>query len=342
MSTPRAEAHEDQALMARAAWLYYVAELNQEATAQRLGITRARVNKLLSDARDSGLVSIRINDADVGMLPVEQAIRARFGLEFCVCTPALLGAEAGEATPGPDGREATAARAVLQRFAFRGVGMAAASHLKRHLQDKRDAVVGTGWGRTLQQMTLNLAGVSAPRARFISLMGSLTANSSYNPFEVVHALARTTGGEGYVLPVPFIADTAAARDVLLSQQIVQQALAIARSTTVAYISIGELTERSLLRTQRMISAGELAALRAAGAVGDTNGLFFDDQGRPVSHELNERTIALGFDDLRKTSVIALVAGLEKRAAATAFLSSGIARGLIIDGDTALDMVRHFG
>jgi DNA-binding transcriptional regulator LsrR (DeoR family) len=326
--------------MARVAWLYYVAELNQEATAQRLGITRARVNKLLSEARDSGLVSIQINDADVGMLPVEQAIRARFGLEFCVCTPALLGDGPGEVRGASDGSEAAAARTVLQRFAFRGVGMAAASHLKRHLQDKRDAVVGTGWGRTLQQMTLNLAGISSPRARFISLMGSLTANSSYNPFEVVHALARTTGGEGYVLPVPFIADTAAARDVLLSQQIVQQALRIARSTTVAYISIGELTESSLLRTQGMISSAELDALRSAGAVGDTNGLFFDAGGQPVRHDLNERTIALGFDDLRKIGAIALVAGIEKRAAATAFLSSGVARGLIIDGDTALDLVRH--
>jgi DNA-binding transcriptional regulator LsrR (DeoR family) len=38
-------------------------------------------------------------------------------------------------------------------------------------------------------------------------MGSLTANSAYNPFEVVHALARATGGEGFVLPVPFIADS---------------------------------------------------------------------------------------------------------------------------------------
>lgn len=340
MREPRAEAHEDEALMARVAWLYYVAELNQEATAQRLGITRARVNKLLSDARDSGLVSIQINDANVGMLPVEQAIRAKFGLEFCVCTPALLGAGTGEATLETDGREVSAARALLQRFAFRGVGMAAAAHLKRHLDSKRDAVVGTGWGRTLQQMTLNLAGVSAPRARFISLMGSLTANSSYNPFEVVHALARTTGGEGYVLPVPFIADTAAARDVLLSQQIVQQALKIARSTTVAYVSIGELTERSLLRTEGMISAAELETLRAAGAIGDTNGLFFDAKGRPVDHGLNERTLAVGFEDLRKTSVVALVAGVEKAAAAQAFLESGVPRGMIIDGDTALELLRR--
>lgn len=321
------EAFEDGRLMARAAWLYYIGGLNQEATAKRLGITRARVNKLLSDARETGLVSITINPADVGLLPVEDAIRDRFGLDFCICSP-TIGADRGA-------REASE---ILKGFAFQAVGAAAAAHLRSHLAATDQAVVGTGWGRTLQQMTLRLAGIKAPQARFISLMGSLTANSSYNPFEVVHAFARATGGEGFVLPVPFIADSPADRDVLLSQRSVQHALEIARSTTVAYISIGELTEDSLLRQQQMLSAAELIGLRAAGAVGDTNGIFFDEQGHSVDHPMNRRTIALGFDDLRAANVVALVAGAAKVHAARAFLKSGIAKGLIVDGDTALQLV----
>ena len=56
---------------------------------------------------------------------------------------------------------------------------------------------------------------------------------------------------------------------------------------------------------------------------------------PCGTNSTERTIALGFDELRKTGAIALVAGTAKRDAAHAFLQSGVARGLIIDGDTAL-------
>jgi DNA-binding transcriptional regulator LsrR (DeoR family) len=318
---------DEETLMARAAWLYHVGGLNQEAAAHRLGITRARVNKLLAEARDKGLVSITINPANVGLLPVEDAIAARYGLDFCICTPAL-GFDL--ASPRTD--------RLLAGFAFRAVGAAAAAHLRAHLAQNASAVVGTGWGRTLEQMTLHLAGVSARGARFISLMGSLTANSAYNPFEVVHALARATGGEGFVLPVPFIADSVEDRRVLMAQGTVQKALQIARSTTVGYISIGEVSETSLLRQQDMISAREMAELRAAGAVGDTNGLFFDAAGRAVDHPLNRRTIALGFDDLRRANIVALVAGTAKLAAARAFLCSGVARGLIIDGDTALLMV----
>lgn len=316
---------DDEGLMARAAWLYYVGGLNQEATARRLGVTRARVNKMLSDARESGLVSITISRTNVGLLPVEEALRDRFGLDFCICTPAL------GLDPGRDASDDE----VLKTFAFRAVGAAAAAHLRGHLAADPHAVVGTGWGRTIEQMTLQLAGLSAPGARFISLMGSLTGNSAYNPFEVVHTLARSTGAEGFFLPVPFIADSPEDRRVLLSQRTVLEALAIARSASIAYISIGELTEASLLRRQQMISAAELAELRAAGAVGDTNGIFFDRDGRPVDHPLSECTIAIAFDELRAMQVVGLVAGIAKAEAALGFLSSGVARGLVIDGDTAL-------
>ena len=85
----------------------------------------------------------------------------------------------------------------------------------------------------------------------------------------------------------------------------------------------------------MISKVELESLRAAGAVGDTNGIFFDEAGRQADHDLNQRTIALGFEQLKRLPVILLIAGQEKAHAAKALLRSGIVNGLIVDGDTAL-------
>lgn len=309
-------------LMVRAAWYYYVGGLNQEATASRLGLTRARVNKMLSEARETGLVSISIDHQRVGVLPVESELESRFGLDFCVTTPAF-----GFEEMKTDGE-------VQKQIAFRAVGVAAANYLKRLLTENDPITIGTGWGRTIEQMTLQLAGVKAPHARFISMMGSLTANNAYNPFEVVHSLARRTGGEGYFLPVPFIADSVEDRKVLVSQRSVVKAMEIARAASVCFISAGELTEQSLLRQQGMISRAELESLRAAGAVGDTNGIFFDERGNQVDHDLNDRTIAVGFEELKNLKVILLVAGQDKAIAARALLRSGVVTGLIVDGDAA--------
>jgi DNA-binding transcriptional regulator LsrR (DeoR family) len=224
--------------------------------------------------------------------------------------------------------------------ALRAVGTAGARLLRDRLAERPDLVVGTGWGRTLAHLSRQMSGIATPRARFISLMGSLTANSAFNPFEVVQALAQATGGEGYFLPVPFIADSPEDREVLLAQSVVARPLALARSADVALISVGELTEGSLLRRQGMIGAEELADLRRAGAVGDTNGIFFDAGGRPVDHPLNARTIGAGFPDLARAGRGAPLGGHAKTAATAALLRSGILRGLVIDGDAALALLDH--
>lgn len=144
---------DDDALMVRAAWFYYVGGLNQEMTAARLGLTRARVNKMLAEARESGLVSISIDHRRVGVLPLEDRLRTRFGLDFCISTPAF-----GFHDTSKQDSE------VRKQIAFRAVGVAAANHLKTLLSENDSLTVGTGWGRTIEQMTLHLAGVRAPHA----------------------------------------------------------------------------------------------------------------------------------------------------------------------------------
>jgi DNA-binding transcriptional regulator LsrR (DeoR family) len=316
---------DDLSLMVRAAWLYHVGGLNQAETAERMGLTRARVNRLLAEAREAGHVTITIDDRLAGTLPQEDILAQAFGLEFCHVTPPL----GFSGAPGE----------MHRRLAFRAVGLAAANVLRRELARRRDLTVAVGWGRTLDSMTRHLTGVEAPEARFISLMGSLTANATANPFEVIFDLTRRTGAIGMVLPVPFIVDTPAEREILLSQRVVASAVDIARAADLALVSLGDLSEETLLRRQGMISSADLRRLRASGAVADTTGRFYRADGSPVDDELNARILAVPLEELSARTVL-LVAGVEKAAAAAAVLRSGEIRGAIIDGDTAERISRN--
>ena len=317
-------AHEpDAAILVRAAWLYHVGGLTQEEVAGRLGVHRTRVVRLLAEARERGLVSVSINHEAVRDLATEDAIARRYGLDFCLVTPAMDDMAAEPAL--------AAAQAAIAR---RAVGSAAAAFLKGRLMLGRPVTVGISWGRTLEQMALHLSGVHNPQARFVSLMGSLTRNSASNPFEVVQALAARTGGEGYFLPVPFIADSPADRAVLMSQRTVAEVLSIAEGADLYLISVGELLETSILRQQSMLSAAELRSVRAQGAVADSLGQLFNGHGAPVDHELARRTLALDFERLRNRDVVLLAGGLQKAAAVQALLRTGVVRGLVIDGDAA--------
>ncbi|MCB8874516.1 sugar-binding transcriptional regulator [Acidisoma silvae] len=318
-------AHEsDDALIVRTAWLYYMAGLNQEETATKLGLHRTRVNRLLAEARERGLVTITIQHESAQELATEQEIAQFYGLDFCLATP-LIGFEDVAGNPA-----LLEAQGLIAR---RAVGSAGANFLRGKLA-QGPITVGISWGRTLEQVALHLSGVRNPEARFVSLMGSLTRNSASNPFEVVQALAARTGGEGHFIPVPFIADSKADRDVLASQRSVVEAIALAENADLYIVSLGALSERSSLRRQNMLSPEELQEAVAAGAVCDTMGKLFALDGRPLEHDINNRTIAVNIEALRGRDVVLLCGGIDKIDALEAVLRSGLIRGLIIDGDTA--------
>ena len=62
-------------LSIRVAWLYYLENLTQAEIGERLGLTRARVNRMLAEARESGLVRISLNSSLAECVALEQALK---------------------------------------------------------------------------------------------------------------------------------------------------------------------------------------------------------------------------------------------------------------------------
>jgi DNA-binding transcriptional regulator LsrR (DeoR family) len=174
-------------------------------------------------------------------------------------------------------------------------------------------------------------------------MGSFGRHGGASAFEVVQSIAARTGGQGWFLPVPFIADTPSDCTVLKGQAVVDQTLSVARSADLNLISVGEVDELALIRRQEMISSTELAALHAAGAVADTAGHFFSADGTPVTdHPLDGRVVALSIEEMDLIPTVLLAAGREKIKAVRALLSSGLVDAMIIDGDTAVHLLDEPG
>jgi CRP-like cAMP-binding protein len=63
----------DAALAARICWHYFKEGQTQDVIAQRLKITRKRVNRILGEARESGLVQITIAGATGPLLRTRSA-----------------------------------------------------------------------------------------------------------------------------------------------------------------------------------------------------------------------------------------------------------------------------
>lgn len=307
-------------LATRAAWLSYIGGLTQEEIAGRLGVSRVKVNRLVALAHKKGMVRTFVDGHIVECVELEEALKARFGLTFCEVVPAL------EPTSLP-----------LAELAAGGARL-----LMRILAKPELEVVGVGHGRTLAAIVDTLPSLPRSHVQFVSLLGCLTRNALANPFDVIHRLANKTGSESFFMPVPFAADTPAAKAVLMDQQSVRNVFDLARLADVSLVGIGELSERAHLVDTGMITSTEHRELVDAGAVGEVLGQFLNGLGQPVDLDINARTLGLRLDDLAGREVVAVAGGAGKARAITAVLNSGGLSGLVTDEATAQRIMQQPG
>lgn len=304
----------DDQLAIRIAWYYHVEGLTQKAIAQRLGLTRLRVNRVLAACRDSGVVQIRINSKLTECVRLERALQRRFGLKDAVVVPA----------------------ADNDQSIQEAIGHAAGHYLSDALAD--GMAIGIGWGRTLRFSLRSVRGRKFNALSVVSLIGSLTHGSGVNTFEIVSRFADLFDAERYYLAAPVFATTPASRDTIMAQDVLMEIYAQARRVDLAFVSVGDLTDRSMMVRLTAV-ADEVSALREAGAVGDLLGHFLDAEGKLVDHSINQRVISLGLEDLRTIDTVVLASGgLYKLPILRGVLERGYADVLIIDETTAARLV----
>jgi DNA-binding transcriptional regulator LsrR (DeoR family) len=307
----------DTDLAVRAAWLSYVGGYTQEQIAQRLGVSRVKVHRLSALAQQLGFVKVSIEHELASTIALENELNQAYGLKTCILVPSM-----GDET----GRRSDAATAAL--------GTAGARFLERYLDREPSATIGIGWGRTLSAVADTLLRRPHPHNRFVSVLGSLTRHAAANPYDVIHRLARKTGGEGFILPVPFIADAVADKALLMAQKSVGKIITLAGSADLYILGIGQCNATASAFQAGQITKRELQELQAAGAVGDLLGRFFDIDGSILHSEFNERVMGLEPEALAHRQVVAIAGGAGKIPALTGALRTGKISGLITDEVTA--------
>lgn len=317
-STTSAMEDDDQGLAARAAWLSYIGGYTQQQIADRLRVSQAKAHRLIADALRRGLVKVFVQGVPAECARMEDALRERFGLASCMVAPSLTPAD-------PAGGES---------HAFAAIGAAGARLLHQVLTTEKIAVVGVGKGRTLAAVVQHLPEVVRPDLKVVAVSGSLNRNLAANPLDIVLRLSERTGGQGYFLPVPYLAPSEAEREVLLAQKSVGDMLQLARQADLVMVGIGSLEADAHLRQIGMLNEREWSELRAQGAVGDLMGSFIDEAGRPVAASLNRLSMGLGIADLKGRRVVGLAGGARKARAILAALHTGALSDLVIDEDAA--------
>ena len=303
----------EERFLAQVAWAYYVERLTQERVAEKLGATRLRVNKALSDAHRRGLVRITFNTAFAACAELEAALKARFALKQAYVAPAPM-----------ETRD-------IQMI----VGAALGNLLSEVLADPKVRLFGMSWGGTLNIATRFVAAMERPDLEVISVMGGLTQGSDLNSFEITTRLADLMGAQHSYFTAPLYAGSRDSRDTIMQLDVFRDVLEKLRSVDAMAMAAGDLSKRSLLMRDGLPGDVTMEELIALGGVGDVLGTVIDAEGRALEHPINERVIGIGLDDLlRIPNVILAAGGAHKVAVNRAILRRGVVDTFVTDEASA--------
>jgi DNA-binding transcriptional regulator LsrR (DeoR family) len=297
------------------AWLYYDRGLTQQQVAERLGLSRSTISRILTDAERDGIIRIVITQPLPEAARLAEALIERYELAGAIVGTALDGE-----TPTLAAAIATARR--LESIAASG-----------------SVTIAAGWGRTIALSASETRPVPSSNVTLVDAFGHTTTDDTTAAVEVTNTLARKFDARVMHVPSPGFAPSTEIAGTFLSSPPVARALTKARSADVILVSVGIIGCESLLVTEGFMTEEAMNAVTDAGAVGEIFGWYFDADGNSVQAP-SLHPVALTLDELRSASrVIGVAGGVEKADAIRGAIAAGILDELAIDETLAEELLK---
>lgn len=304
--SPPREGPTDLQLAAQAARLYYLADRSKIDIAAELDVSRFKVARLLDLAKSAGLVTIQVRDPEGVDEWLSDELRDRLGIARAIVVTDV---------PNPRSQ----------------VGAAAARYLKDTII--ADSNVGLAWSRSTQALAEHVRRL--PRCTIVQLCGVVAeaAGEEHN-VELVRRAASQAGVGAVTFYAPLVVSEAPVASALRRQPGIAGALERCGALATAVIAIG-MWAPGESTVHDALASDEQRLFAERGAVAETCGILFDEDGTPLVDGLQDRTVAITVEQLRRTAdVVALATDIERVPAMIALARSGIVSTLITHREVA--------
>lgn len=306
---------EERMVLADLARAYYLDNLSKVELAQRFGISRFQVARMLDEARASGIVSIEIRDPRRPRDSRETGLAERLGLE------AVRIADVGPRAEG----------AFLERF-----GVAVLAELVARIRP--GMTVGLAWSRTLDAASRTLPAI--PPCDLVQLTGAFEVPGSGTFMRMLLQLDRHGGVSTYPLYAPLVVDEPSTAEDLRRQPVIAATLERANHLDLAALAIGAWSAGESSVWDK-VSPDLRAACEREGVRAEFSGILVDADGGVVHTPLDRRTLTVDLEQLRRApDVLGFAHGRARMQAVHAAAATGVFSSLVIDEDLATALETH--
>lgn len=299
------------------ATMYYYQGLTTEVIAREMNFSRPKVSRLLSQARNSGMVEIRIVNVQKALSPLEEAIKRRFGLNSIHIVPVqeLLGEVVW-----------------LER-----VARFTANYISSILEP--GMTIAVAWGTTISEVTSNLVPRRIPELRIVQLNGSGNTFSPDNRYaaSILQTIADNFQAQAVLFPVPAFFDFEETKNAMWRERSIRNIISLQESSEVLLYSIGAVDAGvpSHVYAKGFLEREDLDELVRNEVVGDLATVFFRGDGSYEDVPLNRRSSGPPLSLYKRVRhAICVVSGRAKVPGLYAALRAGYMNELIIDEPTA--------
>lgn len=303
-------------LLSKIAYLYYIENLNQAQIAESLGIYRTTISRMLTEARNEGIVKIEIENFDTSLFKLESYVKEKYGLEG-------LEIVSNEFDDTPE---------ILSDR----ISQIAAGVLRNLITDNMK--VGFSWGKSLSNLVDSINTKSVRNAHFYPLAGGPShIHAKYHVNTLIYEMSRKFHGECTFMNATIIQENKLLADGILHSRYFEDLKNSWKELDVAVVGIGDFSGKGKHQWLDMLTEKDFTNLHQSGAVGEICCRFFDQEGSAVCPDLQERTIAISLEDLKKIpNSLAVAYGDVKVPAILSVLRAGLVSHLVTDKKTIIE------
>ena len=310
---------DDERLMVKICDLYYNQDISQKKIADQLGLSRPTVSRIISNAKEQGIVQISIKTLEgTDYIDLERRIETIYNLqEVLIINP----------RPTPEELRAE-------------LGRVASQYLERVIKDNN--VVGVSMGTTLNQVVSHIKNPGAKKVTFVPLIGGMghlrmELHSNY----LVEALADRYNGDFIPMHAPARVSNPLIRDEFMRENSIARVIKLCDRLDVAIVGIGYPNNTSAIMATGYYGQDEMEAMRDKEVAGDICMQFFNAAGETAPYKSDNNVIGIEIKKLRKVPhSIGVAGGVEKVSAIRGAINGRYINTLITDAECAKKLAEN--
>ncbi|WP_244943731.1 sugar-binding transcriptional regulator [Vibrio algivorus] len=302
-------------LVSKVLFSHYKENRSQSDISKSLDLSPAKVNRIIRQAREDGLVEIILNIPHMGVMELEKQLVATTGLSKAVLCPSYI-------TPTPSTESFTQIAEIAAEF----------------LQDtlRKNDVICISGGKALANIVEVIKPTKGMNITVIPATGGVQGRHFTDVNYLASSLAEKLGGRSMQIHAPLFADTQEDQDMLLNMRSTKEVLDMARQADIALAGIGAVSKGDESYFDlRHWAEGEKSLVAKSQCKGEVFAHIYDQDGKGCIEALNNKLVGLTLEELSIIPVsIGVAAGTDKIAPIASALRGGFLNTLITDEATA--------